>query len=377
MIDFGLSEEQQILKEGARRFLKNECPKSLVREVLETPQGHSQALWQRMVDLGWLGLAFPERYGGSGFGFMDLAMLLEEMGRALLPSPFGATVLLGGYAVLDAGSEAQKASLLPRIARGELILTMALTETGAAYDPTDVTMNAQADADGYLLNGVKLFVPYAHIADIILTVVRTAPGDDRHGLSILLVDRNTPGVACTLLKPIDQSKLCEVSFTDVRVPRDKVLGDLDGAWPGIERALARAAVSECLQLVGGGQVALEMSIQWAKDRVQFGQAVGTFQAVQHLCADILTDLDGARFLSYHAAWIIDNGLPCAAEVAMAKGWVSDAALRIISRAHQVHGGVGFINEHDLPLFFKRANAGAIAYGGSDYHYRALAQALGL
>ncbi|TAK28873.1 MAG: acyl-CoA dehydrogenase [Chloroflexota bacterium] len=376
-MDLALSEEQQMLKETARRFFEKECSKTLVRELLASDDGYSPAHWQSMAELGWLGLPFPERYGGADFRLVDLAVVLEEMGRALLPSPYCATVLLGGYPILEAGSEEQKSSLLPRVAQGELILTMALLETGAAYDPADISLTAKADADGYLLNGVKLFVPYAHIADTILTVVRTAPGEGPEGLSILLVDRATPGVRCTLLRPIDDSKLCEVAFENVRVPKANVLGEPGAAGPAIEKALARAAVAETLLVVGGCQLALELSVEHVKNRVQFGQAVGAFQAVQHHCANISTDIDGSRFLSYQAAWMLSEGLPAAKEVAMAKGWVSDASLRIMSRAHQVHGGVSFITEHDLTLFFKRINAAAVAYGGSNYHYRALAQALGM
>lgn len=376
-MDLALSEEQQMLKETARRFFEKECPKTLVRELLETAHGHSPALWRQMVELGWLGLPLPEQYDGSAGSFLDLAVILEEMGRALLPGAFFSTVLLGAYPVLEAGSAAQKAAILPRIAAGELILTMAWLETGAAYDPGDVNLTARADADGYLLDGVKLFVPNAHIADMILTVVRTSSGDDTHGVSLLLVDGHDPGVHCTLLKPIDNSKLCQVTFEGVRVPRANVLGEVDGATATIDRALARAAVAECLQLVGGAQVALDMSVEHVKNRVQFGQSVGAFQAVQHHCANMATDLDGARFLTYEAAWMLSEGMPCTKEVAMAKAWVSDACHRVISRAHQVHGGVGFIAEHDLTLYFKRTKAGETAYGGSNFHYRALAQALGL
>lgn len=377
-MDLGLSEEQQMLKQTARRFLEKQCPRTpVVRELLESSEGHSPALWQGMAELGWLGLPFPEQYGGAGLGFIDLAVILEEIGRGLLPSPFCATVLLGGYPILDGGSEAQRSSLLPRVAQGELILTMALLETGAAYDPRDVNMLARPDGDDFVLHGVKLFVPYAHMADIILTVVRAMPGDNRQGLSILLVDGKAPGVQCMPLKPIDDSKLCEVTFDGVRVPRGNLLGEAGGAGPILEKALARAAISECLQIVGGGQQALEWTLEHANNRVQFGKVVGTFQAVQHHCADLSTDLDGARFLSYQAAWMLSEGLPCAKEVAMAKGWVSQAGPRLIQLAHQVHGGVGFAEEHELTLFFKRITAAAGAYGGANFHYRALAQALGM
>lgn len=376
-MEFALGEEQQLLKDTARRFLEKECSRTLVREVLHTPEGYSKTLWRQMAEMGWLGLPIPEDYDGMAASFLDLAVILEEMGRALLPGPFFSTMLLGAYPVMEAGSEAQKAAILPRIAAGEQIVTMAFLETGAAYDPRDVQLAARPDGDGFVLQGTKLFVPDASVADLILTVARTTTGDDTRGLSILLVDGHDPAVRSTVLKTIDDSKLCEVVFDGVRVPSENVLRELDDAWPVIERTLARAAVGECLRLVGGMQSVLELSLEHVKNRVQFERPIGAFQAVQHHCANILVDLDSARFLTYKTAWTLSHGLPWKKQVAMAKAWVSEACNRIMSRAHQVHGGTGFIDEHDLTLYFKRTVAAGIAYGGCDYHYRALTQALEL
>ncbi|TAK26792.1 MAG: acyl-CoA dehydrogenase [Chloroflexota bacterium] len=376
-MDLALSEDQQLLKETARKFLRKECPRTFVRELLATPEGYSPKLWRKMAEMGWLSLPFPETYDGTAASFLDLGVLLEEMGRALLPGPFFSTMLLGGYPILDAGSAAQKAALLPRIAAGDLILTFAFLETGAAYDPCAVNLVARPDGDAYVLDGVKLFVPNAHVADLVLTVARTSPGGDKHGLTIFLVDGHDPDLHCTLLQPIDHAKLCEVAFDGLRVPRENVLGEVDGAWTTIERALARAAIGECLQLIGGMQVVLDMSVEHVKNRVQFGQPVGAFQAVQHHCANMLVDLDGARLLAYEAACAVSEGSPTEKLVAMAKAWVGEACHRIMSHAHQVHGGTGFIDEHDLTLYFRRTVAAEVAYGGADFHYRALAQTLEL
>lgn len=376
-MDFGLNEEQQMLKETARRFLEKECPKTLVRELQETPEAYTPALWRHIAELGWLGLPFPEKYGGIEASFLDLAVILEETGRALLPGPFFSTLLLGAYPVYDGGTEAQRVAILPAVANGEMILTMAFLETGGAFDPYDVSMAAKSAGNDYILTGTKLFVPNAHIADKILTVARTSPGEGAAGLSIFLVDARAAGISTTLLKTIDNGKLCEVVYDGVRVPRENVLGELDGAGGTIRRTMARAAVAECLQLVGSAQLVLEFALDHVKNRVQFGQVVGSFQAVQHHCANIVTDLDGARFLTYQTAWMLSEGMPCEKEVALTKAWVSDASNRILSRGHQVHGGTGFIVEHDITLHFKRTAAGEVAFGGSNYHYRAAARALGL
>jgi len=377
-MDFGLSEEQEMLKNAARDFLTDKCPKKLVREMEQDELGYSPQLWQQMADLGWMGLAFPEKYGGSDMSFLDLAILLEEMGRACLPGPFFPTVLLAGLPILDAGTEAQKAEYLPQIASGKAIFTLALTEAGAGYDAASIQLPATPDNSVYTLNGTKLFVPDAHVADYLLCAARTGDqGKPEDGITVFIVDTSLPGISITPLQTIARDKLCEVVLNGVRVPGANILGKLDEGWSVVRKALERAAVAKCCEMVGGMQAVLEMTVEHAKQRVQFGVAIGTFQAIQHHCANILTDVDSSRVITYEAAWKISKGLPCTETAAMAKSWVSEAYRQAVKLGTQVHGGVGIIEDHDMPLYFRRAKAAELAFGDARFHRKTIAQGLKL
>ncbi|MBM4452879.1 MAG: acyl-CoA dehydrogenase, partial [Chloroflexi bacterium] len=231
-MDLGLNEQQEMLRRSARDFLQKECPKQLVRQLDASDSGYSPELWRKMAELGWLGLAFPEEYGGNGGSFLDLAVLLEEMGYNILPGPFFSTVVLGGLAILAAGSEQQKKSLLPKIATGELLLTLALTEPSAKYDAASIKTKATAQNDEYVINGTKLFVPDANVAHYILCVARTQPRKNTEdGLTVFLVDSKSPGIKCTLLKTLARDKQCEVVFDNVHVPKENIIGKLNKGWP--------------------------------------------------------------------------------------------------------------------------------------------------
>lgn len=375
-MDFGLSEEQEMLRTMARDFLEKECPKSLVRAMAEDEKGYSPELWRKMAELGWMGLIIPEKYGGSGGSFLDLAVLLEEMGRALLPGPFFSTVVLGAIPLLLAGNEAQRQELLPKITNGELILTLALTEPSGQYAAAGVEVRAVAEGTGYHLSGTKLFVANAHIADRLICVARTADGaTPEEGITLFLVDGRCP--ACTLLKTIAGDKLCEVVLDRVRVPSSNILGEVGKGWPLVEAILARAAIAQCAEMVGGAQQVLEMSVNYAKERVQFERPIGSFQAIQHHCANMVMDVDGSRFVTYQAAWMLSEGLPCAKEVAIAKAWVSEAYRRVTALGHQIHGGIGFCLDHDMPLYYKRAKAAELTFGSADFHREVVAREMGL
>jgi len=377
-MDFGFTETQEMLRKAARDFLAHECPKTVVREMAKDGMGYRPDLWHKMAGLGWMGLAFGEQYGGSEGTFLDLTVLLEEMGRALLPGPFFSTVVLGGMTILDAGGEKHKMELLPQVARGNLILTTALTEPSAKYTPDGIRSGAVLDGDDYVISGTKLFVPDAHIADYIIYVARTEKGTTGEpGLSLFLVDAKSPGIACTLLKSIAGDKQCEVTFNNVRISRINLLGDLNRGWHHIQRMLHRAAVGKCAEMVGGAQRVLEMTIEYAKQRVQFGHPIGSFQSIQNYCVQMLTDLETSRFLTYQASWKISQGLPHAGEVAIAKAWVSDAYKRITALGHQCLGGVGYMEDHEMPLYTTRAKADELAFGDADFHREMLAQELGL
>ncbi|MBI2907599.1 MAG: acyl-CoA/acyl-ACP dehydrogenase [Chloroflexi bacterium] len=375
-MDFGLSEEQEMLKTMARDFLEKECPKAVVREMVDNEKGYPPQLWRQMAELGWMGLIVPEKHGGSGGSFLDLAVLLEEMGRALLPGPFFSTVVLGALPLMLAGTEAQKNELLPRIASGEIILTLALTEPGGQYDASGIEASAAHDGADYVVAGTKLFVPNAHVADYLICAVRTARGGSpEEGITLLLVEGKA--ASCTVLKTIDGSKLCEVLLEKVRVPAANLIGEEGKGWPLIEAILQRAAVAQCSEMVGGAQQVLDMTVAYAKDRQQFGRPIGSFQAVQHHCANMLMDVDGSRFITYQAAWMISEGIPCAREAAIAKAWVSEAYRRVTALGHQIHGGIGFCLDHDMPLYYKRAKALESTFGDADFHRETVAREIGM
>ncbi len=376
-MDYELGEEQQMLKKTARDFLEKECPKSLVREMEDDERGYPPELWRKMAELGWMRLVFPEEYGGMGGDFLDLTVLLEEMGRALLPAPFLSTVVCCGLPISDAGSEEQKQQFLPKIAKGEMILALALTEPSASYDASGVTVSALPDGEDYIINGTKLFVPDAAIADYLLCVTRTKDGKSKEdGITSFLVDGKDPGLNYTPLRTIALDKQYEIDFRNVRVPRRYMLGELDQGWPVIANVLAQAAIAECALMVGGAQQVLEMTVAYAKERVQFGRPIGSFQVIQHKCADMATDADSARYITYWAAWKLSKGLPFALEASIAKAWVSEAYRRICRHGQQIHGGIGIIKDHDMQLYFRRAKVAELTFGDAISHRELIAREMG-
>jgi 3-oxocholest-4-en-26-oyl-CoA dehydrogenase beta subunit len=376
-LDFDLSEDQKMLRTAARDFLEKECTKQFVREMEQDEKGYSPELWSKMVQLGWLGLPFPESYGGGGGSFLDLVVLLEEMGRACLPGPFLSTVVLSGLPILAAGSEEQKQQFLPAIARGK-IFTLAITEPDGYYEAASIQTKALFDKGDHVVNGTKLFVPDAHIADYLLCLARTKQGSSgKDGLGLFVADAKSPGIGCTLLKTIASDRQCEVIFHKARVPAKNILGGVEQGWSVVEKALLWAAIAKCAEMVGAGEQVLEMSVAYAKERVQFDRPIGSFQAIQHHCANMRVDVDAMRYLSYEAAWLLSQGLPAEKEVSMAKAWVSEAIRQVTRLGHQIHGGVGYITDHDMQLYFRRGEAAAALFGDAQFHREAIACQLGL
>jgi alkylation response protein AidB-like acyl-CoA dehydrogenase len=377
-MDFGLSEEQEMLKTSARDFLQKECPKQLVRQLDESDEGYSRELWLKMAELGWMGLPFPEKYGGGGGSFLDLVVLLEAMGYNVVPGPFFSTVVLGGMTLLAAGNEGQKKELLSEVASGKLILSLALTEPSVRYDVASVKTTATARNGKYVINGTKLFVHDANIADYLLCVARTkTTGKPENGVTIFLVDSKAPGVKCTLLKTLARDKQCEVVFDNVGVPKENIVGGLNRGWQIIQDVLQKAVVAKCAEMVGGAQAALDMAVAYAKERVQFNRPIGSFQAIQHYCANMVSDVDGSRFVTYKAAWKVSEGLPATMDVAIAKAWTGAAYSRVTLLAHQIFGAVGFTMDHDLHLYYRRAKAGEIMFGDGAFQRAIVAHELGL
>jgi alkylation response protein AidB-like acyl-CoA dehydrogenase len=331
-----------------------------------------------MAELGWLGLPFPETYKGGGFSFLDLIVLLEEMGRACLPGPFLSTVVLGGLPILEWGSEEQKQQILPKISKGEAILTLALTEPSARYNAASIQTTATPKGDDYLISGTKLFVPDAQIADWIICVARTAEkANPEEGITLFLVDAKSSGISTVLLSTIAGDKQCELTLKKVKVPRSNIFGKPGQGWQMVKRIIEWAAVAKCAEMVGGNQQVMEMSVNYAKERIQFDRPIGSFQIIQHYLADMSIDVDSARITLYKAAWKLSEGLPCSNEISIAKAWISDAYRRVATQAHQIHGAIGFTKEHDLELYFRRAKAGEVFFGDVDYHREIVAQQLGL
>jgi alkylation response protein AidB-like acyl-CoA dehydrogenase len=370
-----LTEEQEMLKKTARDFLADKCSKEFIKQMEESETGYSGELWHEMAELGWIGLAFPGKYGGGDMSFLDLAVLLEEMGRACLPSPFFSTVVLGGLPILDVGSNEQKQEYLPKIIGGEKILTLALTEPGYDnYDASSVKVAANRNNDNYIISGTKLFVPDAHIADNLLCVAKTKP---ENGITIFLVDAKDPKIEYTVLETIAGDKLCEVVFDQMPVPEASILGRLNQGWSTVQKTIERAAVGKCCETVGNIQRVLEMTVDYAKERKQFDRPIGSFQAIQHYCADMATDVDGARFSTYRAAWMLSEGVPCTKEIAIAKAWTGKASQRVFALAHQIHGAIGATIEHDLHYYTRRAKAAELAFGDADFYQEIVAREMGL
>ncbi len=375
-MDFDLGEEQVMLKTSARDFLEKECPKKLVRDMMEDEKGYSPELWRKMAELGWHGLAFPEEYGGVGSSFLDLVVLLEEMGRALVPGPFLPTVVQAGRMILSAGNEEQKQRFLPAIANGEIIMTLALLEASGNTEPSGITVTASPSGDGFVINGTKLFVPDAHIADHLVCVVRTREGTGDDGISLFLVDAKSAGLQVEVLGTMTGEKLCEVTFDNVTVLATSLLGELNGGWPAVRNLLDEALIAECAWMIGGARWVQETAVDYAKERVQFGVPIGTFQAIQHKLANIAVEVEGATAIVYYAAWTVDENDPGKTLAAsMAKAWCSETYKHATFDGIQIHGGIGFTWDHDMHLYFKRAKSGQVTFGDADYHRERVAQLL--
>ncbi|MFQ5519824.1 MAG: acyl-CoA dehydrogenase family protein [Candidatus Methylomirabilia bacterium] len=379
-MDFGFSEEQEMLRTTARKFLENQCGSTFVRTMMEDPAGTTSEFWQKLAEQGWLGLIYPEAYGGAGLGFVDLTVLMEEMGRVVMPGPYFSTVLLGGLTILEAGSEGQKQEWLSKISLGRARVTLAWTEPNARWDAEGITLRAAPADGGFVLSGTKLFVYDAHSADALVVAARTADGKKAtDGISLFLVPKDARGLEVKLLPTMDQTrKLCEVTLKDVQVGDEALVGERDRGWPPLARVAERATVLLCAEMCGGAQKVLEMTNEYAKIRVTFGKSIGSYQGVKHKLADMLVDVENAKSITYYAAWAVDEGVaeaPLAAS--MAKAYVSDAYRKVSAAGIQLHGGIGFTWEHDMHLYFKRAKGSEFTFGDATYHRELVAQLINL
>ena len=378
-MDFGFSEEQEILRRSARDFLERECSMTFVRRMIDDETGFSSEVWRQIAELGWLGLAFPESVGGAGLSFIDLAILLEEMGRVALPGPFFSSVLLGGLAILEGGSDEQKARWLPSLVEGRLKATLALVEANGAIDGSGIETVATIDGAGYRIAGTKLFVPDAHVADLLLVVARTTKKGGPEDLSLFAVEVPSRSVRVSLTPTLDPTRRwAEVVLDQARVGAEERIGPAGGAWPILSRVLDRAKVGLAAEMCGGAERALEIAVEYAKVRTQFDRPIGSFQAVQHLCANMLLQIEAAKTATARAAWALasdDPEAPLAA--AMAKAKASETARAVAADAIQVHGGIGFTWEHDMHIYFKRAKASELTFGDANRNRELVARHAGL
>ena len=373
-LDF--TEEQQMLRTAARNFLASECPKKRVRELEESDNGFDRDLWNKVAELGWIGLIIPETYGGSGAEFTTLLVLFEEIGRNIFPSPLFSTEVLGALPLMKHGSDEMKQSLLPRIAHGEAIVSFAVLEPSASYEPSAIAAKAERRGDGYSINGTKLFVTDGLVADYILVAARTAHRvDPRHGITLFLVDAKKPGVKVEVMPTIGLDKQCEVNFSNVAVSRNDVLGEAGQGWGILERTLDQAAVLKCAESVGAMEAILEMTANFAKERVQYGKTIVSFQVIQHYLANMSARTLTAKGMTYRAAWMVQEGLPCTLQVSAAKAWVNEAYKFVTERAVQIHGAIGLTRDHDVGLYYRRAKAADVIFGDSDHHYERIARQL--
>jgi alkylation response protein AidB-like acyl-CoA dehydrogenase len=371
-VNFAFSEEQEELRRTVRSFLEQKSPESEVRRLMETTEGYDPAVWSQMgSQLGLQGLHVPEEYGGSGYTYVELVVVLEEMGRALLAAPYFSTVVLAANALIHSGDDAAKKDLLPGIASGETIATLAFTEENGRWDEAGITMAARKEGDGYVLDGTKMFVLDGHTADVVLVAARTDAG-----VSLFSVAGDASGLTRTPLSTMDQTRKqarLELSGTPARL-----VGTDGGGWDTMERVLDLAAVGLAAEQVGGAQYCLEMAVQYAKDRVQFGRPIGSFQAIKHKCADMLLEVESAKSAAYYAGWCaaeLNDELPSVAS--LAKAYCSEAYFHVTAENIQIHGGIGFTWEHPAHLYFKRAKSSELLLGDPTYHRELLAQRIGI
>ncbi len=377
MVDFAFSEEQDQLRDAVRRFLEAKSPSTEVRRLMETDEGYDPAVWSQMAnELGLQSLHIPEEYGGQGFTWVELGIVLEEMGAALLCAPYYSTVVLAANAIMNGATPEQQAELLPGIASGETIGALAITEPNGKWDASGIEMVASGSGDAVTLDGTKSYVIDGHLANLIIVAARSAGSTGTDGVGLYAVDGDAAGLNRTQLATLDQTrKQARLDFAGVPA---RALGDAGNAWGAVEKTLQHASVGLCNEMVGGAQKVLDMSVEYAKVRVQFGRPIGSFQAIKHKCADMLLEVESAKSAAYYAAGTAaedTDELPVIAS--LAKAYCSDAYFHAAAENIQIHGGIGFTWEHDAHLYFKRAKSSEVLLGDATYHRERLATLIGI
>jgi alkylation response protein AidB-like acyl-CoA dehydrogenase len=371
-MNFAFTEEQDELRKTVRQFLDAKSPEAAVREQMETDTGFDPAVWAQMGEqMGLQGLIVPEEFGGSGYGYVELGIVLEEMGRSLLCAPFFSTVVLAANTLIHSGDDAAKKTHLPGIASGETIATVAFTEPSGKWDESGITLEATASGDGYSLTGTKMFVLDGHTANLIIVAAKTGKG-----VSLFTVDGDASGLTRTALSTMDQTrKQAKLEFASTPAT---LLGTEGEGWNVLSTVLDLAAVGLAAEQVGGAQKVLDMAVEYAKVRVQFGRPIGSFQAIKHKCADMLLEVESAKSAAYYGMWCaseMNDELPSVAS--LAKAYCSEAYFHATAENIQIHGGIGFTWEHPAHLYFKRAKSSELLFGDPTYHRELLAQRIGI
>jgi len=371
-MNFAFTEEQEELRSTVRSFLENKSSEEAVREQMETEQGYDEAVWKQMGEqMGLQGLHIPEEYGGSGFGYVELGIVLEEMGRALLCAPFFSSVVLAANTLLQSGDEEAKKAHLPGIASGETIATLAYTEPNGKWDESGIEATATASGDGYTITGTKSFVLDGHTADLIIVAAKTDAGT-----SLFAVQGDASGLTRTPLSTMDQTR--KQAKLDLDSVPATLIGTDGAGWDTLSTVLDLAAVGLAAEQVGGAQCVLDMAVEYAKVRVQFGRPIGSFQAIKHKCADMLLEVESAKSAAYYGLWCaseMNDELPSTAS--LAKAYCSEAYFHAAAENIQIHGGIGFTWEHPAHLYFKRAKSSELLFGDPTYHREQLAQRIGI
>ena len=374
-MNFSFTDEQEELRRYTRQWLDENCPLGTVRRLMDTESGFDPDHWEDLAQMGWLGMAIAEEWGGAGFSFLELFVLLEEQGRTLFCAPFLSTVVMAASVVEEGGNQRQKGEILSAIAGGELRAAVAFTEPNGRWDAEGVTATARPrPGGGWVLEGTKSFVLDGHTADLLVVAARTEAG-----VSLFLVPGETDGVERRRLETMDQTrKQAEIQLTDVELGADALLGPEGNGWLILERMMEKTAVALSAEQVGGAQACLEMAVSYAKVRKQFGRPIGSFQAIKHKCADMLAQVESARSAAYYAGWAVsEDNEERRLMASLAKSYCSEAYFSAAGENIQIHGGIGFTWEHDAHLYFKRAKSSELLFGDPSAHREKIAAQLGL
>jgi alkylation response protein AidB-like acyl-CoA dehydrogenase len=370
-MDLDFTSEQTMLRDSATKFFLNECNFEKVKHIEETEEGYSPELWQKVAELGWTGMYFPENYGGYGGSFMDLVIIQEEIGKAVFPSPFFSTIIQCGLLILEGGTEEQKTDLLGRISEGSLIMSLAQYEPETDFSYESITMTAQPQGEDYVLNGIKLFAMDANIAEKLIVAARAGNA----GLSLFLVDAEAPGVKITKLPYVSAENACEVVFKEVKVSKADMLGTPGAGADLLEKMYAKAAVAKAAEMSGGCKAAIDMTAKYAREREQYGNPIGGYQAIQHFMANMLLASDTCNNYLYRVTCMIDEGDDFSRDASALKAIANEAYRFVTERAVKIFGAIATTREGDAALYYRRAHPFSMFCGTTAYHYEKVAQKL--